>query len=319
MTARAPTAKPTVVAGKPEEEAGAGGKTYRMRRAPAVLAALLLPLLVTACGGAQRSSALPTTTTATTTTGATTATTTGTTPQPGTQTLRIYLLRGGTVTPVAREVPPTQAVARAALTALVAGPTGSEQADGLSTDVPAEARLRNVTVANGVATVDFDAAFARGAEATIARRLAQVVFTVTQFPSVTSVRFEQDGAPLPTVVDGNGVPLQHPASRADYEAITPPILIESPLPGQTVSSPIDVRGSAIAFEATFQTEVVDASGAVLGKQTVTASEGAPARGSFSVTVPVQAQPGPVRLIAYEDNQATGRRMHVVTVPLQLGP
>jgi hypothetical protein len=288
-----------------------------MKRAVTALAGFLLALVAAGCGGSQRASAPPGTATAQPTTTATIGTSTTTGP-PATQAVRIYLLRNDQVTPVAREVQPTQAVARAALTELIDGPTGQESGDGLATDVPADAKVHGLEIDSGVATVDFDAAFARGAEATIARRLAQVVFTLTQFPTVTSVRFEQDGAPLP-VVDGNGVPLQHPPTRADYEPLTPPILIESPLPGETVRSPVAVRGTAVAFEATFQTEVVDAGGAVVGKQTVTASTGAPERGTFDVTIPVQARAGPIRLVAYEDNQGSGQRMHVVTVPLRLGP
>src|SRR5581483_11497357 len=116
-------------------------------------------------------------------------------------------------------------------------------------------------------------------------------FTLTQFPSVTSVRFEQDGSPLPGFVDANVVPLSRPVTRADYEPLAPAILIESPLPGQTVTSPIAVSGSAVAFEATFQLEVRDAAGDVIGHATATASEGGPARGTFSVSVPVHGAAG----------------------------
>lgn len=288
-----------------------------MRRALLAAVTLLAVGALAGCGSSTANRAAPPTTTqGTPSAPATTAT--STTTAPGTETVRVYLLRAGDVTPVARQIEPTQAVARAALEQLLAGPSGDERSAGLATDVPSDAKLEGVTIGGGVATVDLDAAFVRGAEATIAPRLAQVVYTVTQFPTVSAVRFEQDGAPMPGVVDGHGIPLERPATRTDYEALTPAILIESPLPGETVTSPIQLRGSAVAFEATFQAEVVDASGAVVGRQTVTASEGAPARGTFAATVPVtHAATGPVQLVAYEDNQGTGARMHVVTVPLHL--
>jgi spore germination protein GerM len=283
-------------------------------------AAALAVLVAAGCGGSHRSAGPTGTEPSTSTAAPTTPTQTGSTgTQPATQTLRVYLLRGDLIAPVAREVPQTQAVARAALAQLVHGPTDTEAADGLTTDVPRDAQVRALTIAAGVATVDWDDGFARGAEATISRRLAQVVFTLTQFATVRSVRFEQDGAPLPGLVDANGVPLSRPATRADYEPLAPPILIESPLPGESVTSPISVSGSAVAFEATFQVEVRDAAGAVVGRATATASAGGPARGTFTVSVPVRAPAGPVRLVAYEDNQGNGQRMHVVTVPLQLAP
>lgn len=287
-----------------------------MRPALVTTFALLAVAALAGCGGSGSSARRATTTQATSTQApATTATTTAS----STQTLRIYLLRDGLVSPVARRVEATEAVAHAALTELVAGPTGDEQANGLTTDVPAAAKLLGLTVSDGVATANFDDAFARGAEATIALRLAQVVYTLTQFPTIASVRFEQNGSPLPGLVDGHGIPVDRAVRRSDYEAQTPPILVESPLPGQSVTAPIAISGTAVAFEATFQTEVVDAQGSVVGRQTVTASAGGPARGTFSASVPVHAAPGPIRLVAYEDNQGTGQRMHVVTVPLQLAP
>ena len=53
-----------------------------------------------------------------------------------------------------------------------------------------------------------------------------------------------------------------PIGRKAIEEQTPQILIESPLPGDTVSSPIRLRGTANVFEATVSIEVRDETGAV---------------------------------------------------------
>jgi Immunoglobulin-like domain of bacterial spore germination/Sporulation and spore germination len=286
-----------------------------MRRIVLSTVILAAALAAGGCGSSKSSSPPTQPRTETTPPAASTATTTA--PPTGQLTLRVFLLRGGRVTPVARTVPRTPAVARAALEQLLAGPTAAERGEGLTTDVPDGAALRGVTIADGRATVDFDPSFARGAEATISPRLAQVVFTLTQFPSVESVAFETGGKPLAGVTGGDGGILDHPATRADYEQLTPLILVESPLPGETVTTPLHVRGSANVFEATFQLEVQDESGAVLWKHFVTASSGAPQRGTFDVTIPLHAPAGPLTVVAYDESQANGQRENEVDVPVRL--
>jgi hypothetical protein len=268
--------------------------------------------LAAGCGGSRSSEPTPPTTTTTATQPATTAATT--TPAPQQTTFRIYLLHDGQVAPVRRTTQPTQAVARASLEQLIAGPTDTERARQLTTDVPQETQLNGISIADGVATVDLSHAFVAGAEASISLRLAQVVYTLTQFPTVTRVRFEEDGQPLP-VTDGVGQPLERPAGRADYEALTPPLLVESPLPDDTVTSPLRISGSANAFEATFQAKVVDAGGKELVKQTVTATSGSGTRGTFEASLAFDAQPGDGKLVVWEDSAENGQPIHVEEIPL----
>lgn len=286
--------------------------TGAMRRAlPLCLAAALL---LTGCGTktAGRS------TTATSAAPPATATTGPSDTQPKGQTLRVYFLRDDRVAPVARTVPRTQAVARAALAQLVAGPTVEERGQGLISEVPHETELRGLTIAGGEATVDFTgSSFWQEGQRSSPARFAQVVYTLTQFPTVQRVRFEADGKPLPGLVDGNSKPLDHPASRSDYEWLTPAILVESPLPEEAVTSPLEVRGTANTFEATFQLEVLGADDAVLARQFVTATSGSGQRGTFAVSVPVAAKPGPIRLRVWEDDAATGKPTHQVELTIRL--
>lgn len=81
-----------------------------------------------------------------------------------------------------------------AVTALVAGPTPAERARGIRTQVPAGVPVRAVTVADGVATVDLGAAFARRARAeSLNARLSQLVLTVDGLPGIRSVRVRVEG------------------------------------------------------------------------------------------------------------------------------
>jgi len=63
----------------------------------------------------------------------------------------------------------------------------------------------------------------------------------------------------------------------------PPILIDTPAAGATVTKTVRVAGTASVFEATLVVQLVQ-DGKVVEKQTVTASEGAPGRGAFETTL-----------------------------------
>ena len=87
---------------------------------------------------------------------------------------------------------------KAALTALLAGPTKSEAAREIKTQIPAGSRLRGVTVRGGVATVDLGEAFALGTKSeSLTARVAQVVLTATRVPNVRAVKLlVKGGIPL---------------------------------------------------------------------------------------------------------------------------
>ncbi len=98
------------------------------------------------------------------------------------------------VEPVKRTVPKTEAVARAALTELLKGPTASERAAGYVSAIPAGAVLKAVTVEDGTAMADFseDLEPGGGSCAVTAIR-AQISETLTQFNSVSDVTISVNG------------------------------------------------------------------------------------------------------------------------------
>jgi Immunoglobulin-like domain of bacterial spore germination len=104
--------------------------------------------------------------------------------------------------------------------------------------------------------------------------------------------------------------------RSDLEDVTPVILVESPLPGETVTSPILVRGTSNTFEATMRLEVRRRS-ELLTSETVTASSGSGQRGTFEASLDVNAAPEPITLVAYEASAENGQPLHTVRVPLTL--
>ena len=108
-------------------------------------------------------------------------------------------------------------------------------------------------------------------------------------------------------------------TRADFEALTPAIFIESPCIGDSVGSPLVVSGTADTFEATFKVELLDESGKALAKRTVTATSGSGTRGTFNVSIPFATSAGSGTLVAYELSMETGSRINEVRVPLAFAP
>ena len=74
-----------------------------------------------------------------------------------------------------------------------------------------------------------------------------MVYTLTQYPTVTKVGFLSAGT-------ATGWPL----GRADYADHLPPILVSGPAVGQRVTSPVTVSGTADVFEATVSVRIRDA-------------------------------------------------------------
>jgi hypothetical protein len=180
---------------------------------------------------------------------------------------------------VRKEIEPTQAVGAAALRALAEDP---------DSEVPPNLSL---TIDNGAAKVT-------GSELSPAA-LAQVVYTLTQFPTVKSV---------------NG------KTRKAVESLVPAILVESPTAESTVSSPLRVTGNANTFEATFEYDLEDENGKVLHHNFVTATSGSGERGTFDFTIPFRvAREQEGTLVVYESSAENGSRINERRIPLTLAP
>ena len=238
----------------------------------------------------------------------------------GMLTLKVYFVRDEKIAPLSRVVPRTLAVGTAALKELVNGPTPAEAEDGISSYIPPGTGLLELSVADGVATVDLSREFSSGGGSlSMTMRLAQVVFTLTQFPTVDSVRFKLDGEPI-SVLGGEGVLLDRPVTRQDYEEMSPAILVESPTWGATVGSPLRVTGTANVLEAVFRLDLVDTRGKVLVSEAVRATAGTGTRGLFDVTVNfVTENSDPITLQVYTRSPKDGKPTDMLAIPLRVGP
>ena len=147
-----------------------------------------------------------------------------------------------------------------------------------------------VTISDGTASVALDKATQDQA--------AEIVYTLTQFSTVKSV----------DVAGRMGL------TRDDFASYVPPIFVESPAAGADVPGTFHVSGTASVFEATLVVQLVR-DGKVILKQSVTASEGAPGRGTFDTTV--HATPGAVTVAAFSPSAADGTPQHEVDVPVTI--
>jgi germination protein M len=223
-----------------------------------------------------------------------TETVTGTGPADAPVALTVYFLRDGKVSPVLRAVETGPQIGAAAVRELLKGP-GVSDID-VDTAIPPGTQLESLTIEDGVASVDLSR------QLTDDRALAQLVYTLTQFTTVKRVDYGRDA----------------PAGRRAFEAQTPPILVETPLPGQEVEPGFDVAGTANTFEATFNYELRDASDRILKKDFVTATSGSGTRGTFAFTVPYEiSRPQEGRLVVFELSAADGSRINETSIPLRL--
>jgi spore germination protein GerM len=129
----------------------------------------------------------------------------------------------GTVAPVSRYITVNTSL-NATLTellgALLVGPTPGESAAGLQSYLSGAKTRVTAKVADGIATVDFTANPIQvvGTSQTLA--IAQVVFTATAQPGVTSVVFQLAGQPL-DVQTASGATVSSPVDRTSYQPQAP--------------------------------------------------------------------------------------------------
>jgi germination protein M len=125
------------------------------------------------------------------------------------------------------------------------------------------------------------------------------------------------GTTTVTIAETQTVTVTAPSATTDT---LPPIVVESPLPNETVRSPLHASGTANTFEATFNYDLLNAEGKVLSHHFETATSGSGTRGTFDFSVPFtvdRVQSG--TFVVYEISAANGKRTHEVRIPIRLEP
>jgi hypothetical protein len=244
-----------------------------------------------------------------------------------TTTVRAYFFLGSFVdnaglVPVLREIPKTQAVGAAAMAVLLDGPNDDELGarPAMYSVIPEGTRFLGLRIEAGVATVNLSREFeSGGGSASVLGRLAQVVYTLTQFPTVEGVRFELDGEPV-EVFSGEGVALDHPVNRDDYTDQLPAIFVDRPAWGGVLGNPARIVGVANVFEATFQVRIAAGDGRGVAETHVMATCGTGCWGTFDATIPYSVSAaGWGTLQVFELSARDGSVINMTEYPVWLTP
>jgi hypothetical protein len=105
------------------------------------------------------------------------------------------------------------------------------------------------------------------------------------------------------------------SSRPTTTALLP-IVVERPSPDEHVPPTFHVSGTASVFEATLVVQTLR-DGETVERKTVTASDGAPERGTFDVTM--HAAPGQLVIRAFSPSAQDGSPQHEVRVHVVVTP
>lgn len=260
----------------------------------------------------------PTTTSEATTTSETTTTE----PEPELEVVRVYWLRDTGIAVGGREVASTS-LPDAALEALLAGPNTLESELEMSTAIPEGTDVLGLVIDGGVATIDLSSEFEATGMGTAGEigLVSQFVFTLTQFPTVDSVDITIDGEVRDAILS-HGLEATGLTRDGLYDAISPAIVVESPYPGQLVTSPLTVTGFSRTFEATVVYDIViPPSGEIVASGFTTAVQpDVNLFGPFEFTDEFEtAVEGFGAVIVFNESAIDGSQIDIYEVPVMMEP
>jgi spore germination protein GerM len=297
-------------------------RSSRLDRSAATALLTLVVLFLAGCGDSNTPSAATATSTTVTYPVSTTPS-----PEPSDTerstdqtTYEVWFADGEHLFPALRTEPSDPAPGAAAMSLLLEGPTADERDLGVATLIPDGTELLGLDIDSGLATVDLSSGFeSGGGSLSMQMRLAQVVYTLTQFSSVHGVNFRLDGEPVETF-SGEGIVLDKPQTRKGYKDLLPAILVETPKAGERVKSPVRVAGTANVFEANVSIRIVDSDGNRLKETFTTATCGTGCRGDYSEDVSFKVTSETQGYIeVYEASAEDGSDTNLVRIPVTLLP
>lgn len=105
-----------------------------------------------------------------------------------------------------------------AIRELIKGPTEQEKKEGFSTYLNENTRLLNVSIEDNIVNLNFSKEVEEGGGTLVMEaRIAQIVYTATQFPEIEKVRFLIEGKTI-KYFSGEGITIvEKPVSRDDLK------------------------------------------------------------------------------------------------------
>ena len=243
--------------------------------------------------------------------------------EPETMQVALYFLKDtGTDIILVREehtIPKTEQVAKTALEELINGQPSTKNAFKV---IPKGTKILGISINDGLATVDFsrevlDANVGSSGEAL---GIQSIVNTLTEFSTINKVSFKVEGELDGRTQDwwGHVGLYEQPFTRDLSYVLEPAIWVTTPKPGNEVSSPLTVRGSAMVFEAVVSMRVITKDGQKIAQANTMASGGAPLRGDFNTSIsfeaPAAANEG--YLEVYWASPQDGSDLDLVRIPIK---
>jgi hypothetical protein len=216
---------------------------------------------------------------------------------------QLWFARSGHLWVSKRTVPTTITPVRTALDTLLLGPTAAERSGGVSTTIPAGTRVRSLSVAGGVATLDVTATFGGAGR----MKLGQLAQTLGQFSIVRTVKLLESGKPLARFAVG------------DYDDLLPPITAGAPGIGSTQLGVVAVTGNAKVYEGALQVSVLSQAGVLLARTYVVASCGTGCRGFYSAHLKFSVSQQQLGTVVVSSTAGGGVGAATVRVPVVLAP
>ena len=205
---------------------------------------------------------------------------------------------------------------------LVAGPMGPDLEAGATTAIPEGTEVLGVERDFDGLHVDLSSEFeSGGGSLSMQLRVAQIVYTATQFEGVDAVRILIDGKEV-DAIGGEGVVVSEPLTRRDFQEgyLAPNVVVESPRPGDEIAGGATVTGFANVFEANVNYRLLDENGDVLVEDFTTATCGSGCWGDFEITLDFEVdgrQEGRVEVLTFSAED--GSEQDVVSIPVVLVP
>lgn len=191
---------------------------------------------------------------------------------------------------------------------------------GGTTTIPEGTEVLHVKRDDATLFVDLSSEFeSGGGSLSMQMRVAQVVYTATQFEGITAVRIMIEGEMVDSI-GGEGVIVSTPLLRQDFEDLAPPVVVEDPRPNEELSGQVVISGFANVFEANVSIRLLDANGELVEEAFTTATCGSGCWGDYSHSLEFsvdEPQEGRLEVLIYSAED--GSPQNVISLPVMLVP
>lgn len=203
---------------------------------------------------------------------------------------------------------------------LMAGPLGAVEEEGGTSVIPMGTKLLGVERDGATLFVDLSSEFeSGGGSLSMQMRVAQVVYTATQFDGIDAARILIEGE-MVDAIGGEGVVVAEPLTRRDFQDLAPAIVVEEPRPNQEISSGDPVAGFANVFEANVSIRLFDQNGKKLLETFSTATCGTGCWGDYTEPLDFEVterMEGRLEVLTYSAEDGSER--DVISIPVVLVP